>query len=279
MKPLKQPLPPNRTLQQVWNHYQTEAALAQRLKSADRAGRQRILATMYDELFSAVPDHPRLTRRTDSADTARANASKRAVLRRWLRRDAVVLEFAPGDGEFAASIAPAVRKVIGVDISDQRAPGRSWPDNFELVLYDGFSLPQLEPGSVDVIFSDQLLEHLHPEDTAGHLQLCCGLLKPGGSYVIRTPHPVSGPWDVSRYFCDDPEGFHLKEWTYHELREALVRAGFQRFGAAWNARLTSVPLPYGYFVAVESLFAKLPRRLAQRSVRPFVPTVLCIATK
>lgn len=109
--------------------------------------------------------------------------------------------------------------------------------------------------------------------------MCCDVLKPGGSYVIRTPHPASGPWDVSRYFCDHPEGFHLKEWTYRELREALRRAGFSAFGAAWNARTTSVPVPYGYFVAAESLFARLPRRLARRSARPFVPSVLCVATK
>jgi SAM-dependent methyltransferase len=190
-----------------------------------------------------------------------------------------VLEFAPGDCEFSAAIAPKVGRVIGVDISDQRQTGRVWPANFELVVYDGYALPTIAPASVDVIFSDQLLEHLHPDDAAHHMRLCCGLLKPGGRYVLRTPHADSGPWDVSRYFCDEPEGFHLKEWTYREMREALLSAGFNGVVGAWNAREICQPLPLAWFLGIEAIFSGLPKGIRRKLSRPLIPTLLCVAIK
>jgi SAM-dependent methyltransferase len=196
-----------------------------------------------------------------------------------MRPSDTVLEFAPGDCEFSAALAPQVERVIGVDISDQRQPGRNWPANFSLVVYDGYDLPTIPPGSVDVIFSDQLLEHLHPDDAAHHMRLCYALLKPGGRYVLRTPHADSGPWDVSRYFCDEPEGFHLKEWTYREMREALISAGFSGVLAAWNAREICRPLPLAWFLGVEALFARLPKRIRRKLIRPLIPTLLCVAIK
>ena len=56
---LKRPLPPGRTHQQVWNHYQVERVIADRLRSFTVEDRKRIFPTMYDELFDRVPDHPR----------------------------------------------------------------------------------------------------------------------------------------------------------------------------------------------------------------------------
>lgn len=279
MKPLKHPLPPNRTIEQVWNHYQVEARLARNLMAADRAGRQRIFSTMYDELFSAVPDHPRLTRRDGIEQTVRANRSKVAALHPWLRPDSVLMEFAPGDGEFAAFIAPQVREVIGVDISDQRRTGRTWPANFRHVVYDGFNLPQVAPDSIDVAFSDQLLEHLHPEDAQSHLELVLRCLRPGGCYVIRTPHAVTGPWDVSRYFCDTPEGFHLREWTFRELRDAMLATGYRRVETAWNAKEFLVRIPGSLMATAEATLGGVARKLPSTMARALFPTVLCVGVK
>lgn len=279
IKPLKHPLPPNRSVEQVWNHYQVESRLARDLMAADREGRQHIFATMYDELFAAVPDHPRLTRRVGAAQTDTANRSKLAALRPWLRKDAVLMEFAPGDGEFAAYVAPHVKEVVGVDISDQRRPGRQWPTNFRHVVYDGFNLPQVQPESIDLVFSDQLLEHLHPEDAQSHLELVLRCLRPGGRYVIRTPHAVTGPWDVSRFFCDRPEGFHLKEWTFRELRDALLATGYRSVETAWNAKEIVLRVPGSLMAAEESILGGLARRLPSTVARAMFPTVLGVGVK
>jgi SAM-dependent methyltransferase len=279
MKPLKIPVEPGRTAASVWKHYEVESALARRLMAADRDERKRIFATMYDELFAAVPDHPRLTRRKDERETERANAYKLGVFGPFLRPDHVAVEFAPGDCEFSRVVAQHVRKIYGVDISDQRQPGRPWPANFELVVYDGYDLPQIPPDSIDVVFSDQLLEHLHPEDALEHLLLVKRILKPGGRYVIRTPHALSGPWDVSRYFCDTPEGFHLKEWTYRELADTLRRLGYSDMEPLWSKRGISVRVPLAAYRAVETLGARMSRRSFRRIAKYAAPMVFCAARK
>jgi SAM-dependent methyltransferase len=279
MKPLKSPLEPGRTVEGAWRHYQVESEIARRLMKADREERKRIFATMYDELFAAVPDHPRLTRRDDSHRTAEANAHKLRAFGPFLGPDKVVVEFAPGDCEFGAVIAPQVRKVYGVDISDQRQQGRQWPDNFQLVLYDGYRLPEIAPDSVDLVFSDQFLEHLHPEDAEDHLKLVLRILKPGGSYVISTPHAQSGPWDVSRYFSDVAEGFHLKEWTYTELARTVQRVGYSKFQPLWSKRGVSLSVPLSVYKGVEFIGDRVSKPTFRRLAKYVAPMVFCKATK
>jgi hypothetical protein len=153
------------------------------------------------------------------------------------------------------------------------------PDNFELVVYDGFSLPP-ELNAVDLVFSDQLVEHLHPDDAVWHFGMILDALAPGGAYVLRTPHRATGPHDISGFFTSgEPEGFHLKEWTFGELRSVLTRAGYRRVCGYWSARGRSVKLPMGFLAAVEALLSALPRPARVRLGRILVPMILVSAHK
>jgi SAM-dependent methyltransferase len=275
---LRRPLPPGRTLEQVRRHYEVERAIAARLMRASRAGRAEILRTMYDELFAQVPDHPRLTRRAAADRTEQAIRTKRVVLGGLLARGCRFVEFGAGDCEFAMRVADTARSVIAIDISDQRRPGRTPPPNFHLVVYDGFHVP-LGPGVADVVFSDQLVEHLHPEDTNGHFSDVAQLLRPGGAYVLRTPHRFAGPSDVSRFFSDEAEGFHLREWTYTELF-ALARAeGFRATRGYWRGAGVYVPVPGAWLVAVERRLAPLEPPVRRRLARLLVPTLRMVAVR
>ena len=85
--------------------------------------------------------------------------------------------------------------------------------------------------------SNQVIEHLHPEDLEAHLRGAYSILKGGGRYVFCTPHRYTGPHDVSRVFkTDEPKGMHLREYTYQELVEAVKRAGFSRIYYAFIPR-------------------------------------------
>ena len=276
---LKHPLPPNRTYEQVWNHYQVERALADRLKNADRDGRRLIYRRMYDELFAKVPDHPRLTKRSDTAQTKVANLAKFKLVSPFLRKDSVFLEFAPGDCRFAIEVAAHVAHVYAVDISDQSGLDKSHVGNFELILYDGYSLTSVPDSSVDIVFSDQLIEHFHPDETRAHFEIVHRLLKPGGVYVFRTPHPTTGPWDVSRYFCDAPEGFHLKEWTYAELGRLLEEVGFSKRAGCRLMKGRVFIYPYVLLPMAERMLNLLPRALRIRLARYIIPEVSAVATK
>ena len=105
------------------------------------------------------------------------------------------------------------------------------------------------------------------------------LLKDGGKYVFRTPHPSSGPTDVSGYFCDTPEGFHLKEWQFQELKKVIKAAGFSRVEGFWFGKGHKQKLPFAYFSASETLLAALPRSAARKLGLYLCPTVMITATK
>ena len=117
-----------------------EKAIAERLKQSNREERKQIYATMYDELFHQVPDHPRLTQRENEKLTLRANTSKLFILRKFIDKSTILVEFAPGDCKFAMEVANYVKRVYAIDISDQRNPNDIFPANFKLIFYDGSSL-------------------------------------------------------------------------------------------------------------------------------------------
>jgi SAM-dependent methyltransferase len=234
---------------------------------------------MYDELFAKVPDHSRLTRRQDEAETRRANRGKFALIRRFLNPSITFAEFAPGDCRFVMEIAPKVRQAFGMDISDQRNPNDRVPPNFELIIYDGYNLDKVRDESMDVLFSDQLVEHFHPEDTPLHFQIACRILKTGGRYIFRTPHLLAGPHDISKYFSDTPQGFHLKEWTYTELRPILQRAGFTKISSYMLLKHRMVPVPFAYFATWEKILGRLPHAKTRRLAGILIREIIIIAVK
>lgn len=254
-----------RTLKELRNHYEVEKAIATKLKQATREERKLIYQTMYDELFRKVPDHPRLQRRSNQQVTKLANQGKLKLLEKFVDRTTTLLEFAPGDCQFATLMCDHVKSVYGIDISDQRESTQASPTNFHLIVYDGYNL-QLPENSIDVVFSDQLIEHFHPEDTELHFQLVQKILKPQGLYVFRTPHKFTGPHDISGYFVDEAEGFHLKEWTYSELRQLLKKLNYSQWHGYWYAESKGllVRLPFLYFVMVENLLRFFPKKIRKK---------------
>ena len=230
-------------------------------------------------LFRLVPDHPRLTRRADPDRTRAVNQSKLGLIGDLLTPSMVVAEFAPGDCLFATEIARRVKLVYGIDISDQRGDTHRAADNFRLIVYDGFDTEAIAAGSLDLVFSDQLIEHFHPDDAAAHFALAARLLKRGGRYFFRTPHALTGPHDVSAYFSDEPQGFHLKEWTYGELGKVLSAVGFSRSHGYWSAKGRKVRIPIGYFSFCESRLTRLPKTIAQPLARVLVREIMVLVEK
>jgi SAM-dependent methyltransferase len=262
---LKAPLPEGRTLESVTRHFDIESALATRLMAATRDERKRIYRSMYAELFAAVPDHPRLTRRASDRDTARDNRTKLALVERFVGASTRVAEIGAGDGRFALDLARRAAHVTALDLCDQLGAVER-PSNFELVVYDGFELP-LAPGSIDTAVSDQVLEHLHPDDVALHFASVRRALAAGGTYVLRTPHRHGGPHDVSRYFQDEPAGFHLKEWTFAELARIAESSGFARVETFLLRDDHLRPIGRAAIERLERFVGVLPRTLRRKLAR------------
>lgn len=256
-----------RTPDRIRHHYEVERELALQMRKSSRKERTELFKTLYTQLFERVPDHPRLTRRETPESSKRKVESQLRLLRPFLQKDTVFLEFAPGDCRLAAAVAKEVLSVVGVDISDQRSEGEQFPANLELIVYDGYQL-SIPDATADVVFSYQFLEHLHPEDVDAHFAMVRRLLKPGGVYVFDTPHRYSGPHDISRYFGNDLACFHFQEWTNRDMRLLLKRLGFTdtsvyRFGKPLSSRFLSTVNEFAELV-VGWLPASVRRKISAR---------------
>jgi SAM-dependent methyltransferase len=269
----------DRTYAQLRNHYEVEKALAVRLKNTEsRQERQRLYSCMYGELFARVPDHPRLKVRDNPEATRFLNASRLKLIRQFIHSNATFVEFGAGDCRFVLSMSERVRFAYGVDIADQMGDSRHRADNFKLIVYNGFEL-DIPKDSVDIVFSDQLIEHLHPDDTEFHFRLVKSILRQGGVYVFRTPHRFRGPQDISRYFVEVAEGFHLKEWTYSEIAEVLDNVGFSGWWGHWQAKSVTVRLPAEYFIAIEGMLGRFSRQWKRFLGLWCCPSICMVAIK
>jgi len=242
-----------------------------------------LFPVMYDELFTKISHHPRNKARKSFDEIRASNKKKLQLVKEHLNDSVVFVEFGPGRCDFAFEVCKYVKTVYAVDISDQRLEKLRIPLNFKLIIYDGFNL-DTESNSVDVAFSDQFIEHLHPEDIQDHFLLVKRILRQGGFYILRTPHAFFGPHDISKYFSDEPQGFHLKEWTYSEVEEILKRVSFASWAGFWriNSKLNKkyARIPFCYFKTVEATLRGLPKKPRRFLARFFLPLQLyMIVTK
>lgn len=266
-----------RSLDRLRHHYEVERELAQRLRNSTREERAELYKTLYDELFRRVPDHPRLTRRETPESIQKAISARMNLLKPLLKNIETFLEFAPGDCRLAFEVAKYVKQVYAADISDQSGTNEK-PQNFKLIVYDGYNLDVPE-NSIDLAFSYQFLEHLHPDDVELHLETAFRILKPGAGYLISTPHAFSGPHDISAYFSDTPQGFHLKEWTYRELFALAKKVGFSnayvyRFGKPQKCSLIN-----GLNLFVESIVSISPKKIRRVVCKRLFNSVIVLLKK
>lgn len=257
--------------------FEVEQELAARLRSANRADRPALYRTLYNELFRMFPSHDRLVADRDPHARKVAVDARLRLLQPWLQsRPDVFLEVGPGSGWLSFAMCEHAGRVVAVDISSQLTESVKPPANFQYLIFDGITLP-LENASVDLAFSYQVIEHQHPEDAIHGLAEMRRVLKPGGRYVLATPHRYSGPHDVSRHFSDEPRGLHLKEWTYQELVRALLQAGFSEWQAYRMGRPLNSKMLNGLNLFLETTCTVLPRRLQRRVCRRLFQGVLLTA--
>src|ERR1700674_2240547 len=152
-----------RSPERIEEQYRAEKELAGRLRTAGEHERLRLYSAVYDELFQRFPDHPQLALKADVAAKSAAVAERIKMLSRYLRPDAVFLEIGPCDCSLAMEVARRVQKVYALEASAEISRAAALPENVELVISGSCAAP-VPDGSVDVAYSDQLFEHLHPQD-------------------------------------------------------------------------------------------------------------------
>jgi SAM-dependent methyltransferase len=270
-------------------HWELERTLTRQILSSHPEARwetfERCYTTLYEELhwlYSGQP--PRLTPQELEA--------KHGYWRYWIGPPPrKVYEVGSGRGELIACLSHLGYECRATEITRER--GQCWVDdrpNLTWGTTDGVHLDQFEPADTyDAVISDQVVEHLHPEDLIEHFRGALRILKSGGRYVFRTPHVHDGPSDVSRFFgSDTPQGMHLREYTYRELAAKMKHAGFRNI-RAWTPRPQYLYRPakamlgergvdalyLRYLFLLESAIRLLPTQPMRRRAAHFGPRPWC----
>lgn len=254
--------PWTRSPERIHAHYLIEKALAERLRGAPREERPHLYRELYDELFRRVPDHNQLHNKV-SSDVRERHWRELALVRGLLAPGAVFMELGAGDCQFALELSSHAGRVIAVDVSTEIVKDLDAPANFSLLLSDGCTVP-VPPASIDLAYSNQLIEHLHPDDVRAQLQAIFSALRRGGQYICLTPHRYTGPHDISRDFDDVASGFHLHEYTSRELCALLRDCGFVAIRQLAGAKGRYFAIPPLLVAVLEKLLAPLPQRLRRR---------------
>ena len=86
-------------------------------------------------------------------------------------------------------------------------------------------------GRPTLIYWNDVLEHIPPDELGDYLEHIHRLLAPGGALVTITPHWLLRPSDVTGDFCPprtEARGLHLKEYRLAEVTRLVRQAGFRR---------------------------------------------------
>jgi len=246
-----------RSLRELREDYEIEKELANKLRTAGKEERQYLYTDIYDEFYQRVPRTPQLSQKKDIESQRLKISSQMRLLRRFLNPESTFLEVGPGDCSLSFEVAGHVRKVYAVDVSKEITKSETVPEKFELIICDGCNIPVAQ-NSIDVIYSDQLMEHLHTDDAFEQLQDIYKALKRGGVYICITPNRLLGPHDISRYFDKVAMGFHLKEYTATDLCNLFQKAGFSKISSYLGGKGNYIKIPLFATKLVERLLMILP---------------------
>jgi SAM-dependent methyltransferase len=98
------------------------------------------------------------------------------------------MEIGAADCTFALRAAGYIERVYAIDVSGRFLQSVLVPLNLRLVLCDGVRIPVPE-SEVDLAWSGDFMEHLHPDDACTHLENARRALRPGGEYFCETAAP------------------------------------------------------------------------------------------
>ncbi|AOV16830.1 hypothetical protein BJI67_06945 [Acidihalobacter aeolianus] len=252
----------DRTHEQIREHYEIEKDLAKQLMGASKSERRHLYASLYDELYKRVSHHPQLIRKTSPAETQRAIDRQLKFLSQFLTKDSIFVEVGAGDCALSFEVAKQVKWVYAIDVSEEVTRSEDSPPNFQLILSDGCSILNTSI-KANVIYSNQLMEHLHPDDALEQLNNIYGALNAGGCYVCVTPNRLTGPHDISMYFDNVASGFHLKEYSISELTSLFLNVGFTRVDLYALIKGRQIKIPIRMIYIVEKVLDAMPTKIGK----------------
>ncbi len=140
---------------------------------------------------------------------------------------ATVVDLGCGIGRMARHVAPRVSRLIGVDVSGemvrQARERLRGVENVEFVECDGRSLAPIASGTVDLVYSHIVFQHLPRRVVLDYFRETGRVLKPGGRFVFQLPEVLGAPPPEPA----DADTFTPRYWREADLRRELESLGFE----------------------------------------------------
>ncbi len=191
---------------------------------AEISGRIKFLQGRAGSSYGYAPRHADLIRRV-----VRAQAGKKRGRLRFF-------ELGFGQGHALMLAASEGCRVAGLEVVPEmykQAVGKLPAESIDELLLGSFLDQDLQhfEKSVDVFYSNDVVEHIAPDELPEYLSAIYRLLRPGGVLLTVTPNWHTRPADITREFRPprtEAEGFHLKEYQLRELAVLYRSAGFSK---------------------------------------------------
>jgi ubiquinone/menaquinone biosynthesis C-methylase UbiE len=205
--------------------FEFEKRLRMRILTSSPEERLSVTSEVYAALFERFPDHAAML--DAAADRKRQGKRSAGMILPLTKPGQRVLEIGSGRGDVLVELAQAGLICSGIEASEHMI--RLSEHLAALSIRRGVAhCLDFPDASLDVVFSQQVLEHMHPQDVPRHFAESHRVLRPGGLLIVETPNQRTGPQDISRGFAPVAEGLHLKEWSVRELIQQFQEAGFVR---------------------------------------------------
>ncbi len=244
-------------MEHVRRHAELEGQLTDKLIDSSRDNRWDVFSACYTELYSSLPW---------LNETPSRPGRSVAEWSRLIGVGASLFEIGSGKAQLVTYLAGRGVRCFASEITKTRGtPFAKEIPNLTWRQTDGVNLAAFEQEeSFDYVISDQVVEHLHPDDIDLHFANALKILKPGGQYILRTPHRSAGPSDLSRVFgLDNCVFMHLHEFRFEDIRDAMRRAGFGKLRAVFRvpylSRFTGLYALSGTFLRYQLICDKVER--------------------
>jgi 2-polyprenyl-3-methyl-5-hydroxy-6-metoxy-1,4-benzoquinol methylase len=169
-----------------------------------------------------------LSRRPETYFSCHRGAAIAAFARRYIPRNANVLDYGCGPGFLVSALLKERYRVAGADLDPP--PARTeWHDNPDFLGF--FSVADLVNRQVrfDAVFLIEVVEHLYDDDLAAVLANVRSLLNKGGMLFVTTPNNERLEDNLIYYPVDNVvfhRWQHVRNWNRQTLSSALEGAGF-----------------------------------------------------
>jgi len=278
----------------ILRHWEMEKRLTKELMGSNAENRWETFERCYSTLFSELEWLNQFVETDNKISPYKRYRDWVYLIGKPPKR---IYEIGSGKGGMISYLASCGFDCKATEITHERGQ-RFVPQqqNLSWGISDGVHLDKFEaPDSYDVVISDQVIEHLHPDDLYEHFKGIEYILSSEGRYIFKTPHKFIGPGDVSKVFkCSMPMGMHLKEYTYGQLKGILLQAGFGSVYAVFRVPLKisflglkprASRIYFGYLCFIEKLISLLPDRSVRSklawlaTIILFSPSIFIVAQK